>query len=159
MFEAEGRPDLLRDHRFIIGVFAVILDASKQVLLCHRNDMNLWNLPGGAMEQGETPWEAVGREVEEEVGLRVAIEQLLGIYARPDQNEVAFGFLCRPVGSCLRCTDEADCVEYFGLGRIPENTNHEQIEALQDVTLQKPQTLLKRQAGPSPREVYFGKYR
>ncbi|BAY43805.1 mutator MutT homolog [Scytonema sp. HK-05] len=148
---------MLSKHLFIIGVFAVIFDSAQRVLLCHRTDIDLWNLPSGAMEEGETPWVAVAREVEEEVGLVVEVEQLLGVYSRPDQNEVAFGFVCRVVGGSLRCSDEADDVEYFELDQIPSNTNHEQVEALQDAAQEKFQTTLRLQAGLSPREVYFGK--
>ena len=148
---------LLNKHLFIIGVFAVIFDSSKRVLLCHRTDIDLWDLPSGAMEQGETPWEAALREVEEEVGLVVKIERLLGVYSRPDQNEVAFGFLCRVVGGSLRVSDEADCIQYFEPDKIPPNTNHEQVEALQDVVKEELQATLRRQPGPSPREVYFSK--
>ena len=148
---------MLNKHLFIIGVFAVIFDSSKRVLLCHRTDIDLWNLPSGAMEQGETPWEAAVREVEEEVGLVVKIERLLGVYSRPDQNEVAFGFLCRVVGGSLRSSHEADCIQYFELDKIPPNTNHEQVEALQDVVNEELQATLRIQTGPSPREVYFSK--
>ena len=98
---------LLNTHLFIIGVFAVIFDSSKRVLLCHRTDIDLWDLPSGAMEQGETPWEAAVREIE------------------PD--------------------------------KIPPNTNHEQVEALEDVLNEELQATLRRQPEPSPREVYFSK--
>ena len=148
---------MLNKHLFIIGVFAVIFDSSKRVLLCHRTDIDLWDLPSGAMEQAETPWEAAVREVEEEVGLVVKIERLLGVYSRPDQNEVAFGFLCRVVGGSLRSSHEADCIQYFELDKIPPNTNHEQVEALQDVVNEELQATLRIQTGLSPREVYFSK--
>jgi len=51
-----------------IGAFALIFNEHQDILLCHRRDLDLWNLPGGGMEAGETPWQAVVREVEEEVG-------------------------------------------------------------------------------------------
>ncbi len=79
------------------------------------------------------------------------------MYSRPDQNEVAFGFLCRVVGGSLRSSDEADCIQYFEADKIPPNTNHEQVEALQDVVKEELQATLRRQPGPSPREVYFSK--
>jgi ADP-ribose pyrophosphatase YjhB (NUDIX family) len=142
-------------HQFIIGVFAVIFDSAKRVLLCHRTDIDLWNLPSGALEQGETPWAAAVREVEEEVGLVVEIERLLGVYSRPDQNEVAFGFLCRVVEQTYKYSDEADDIQYFEIEKIPSNTNHEQVEALQDAIKEDLQASLKLQAGPSPREIYF----
>lgn len=146
---------MFRQNLFIIGVFAVILDEFKRVLLCHRTDIDLWNLPGGAMEQGETPWAAAIREVEEEVGWQVEIERLLGVYSRPDQEEVALGFLCRVVGGNLMYTHEADCIQYFELDKLPSNTNHEHIDALQDLFLEERQVVLKLQPGVSPRERYF----
>lgn len=65
---------------FTVGVFAIIFNNQKNVLLCHRPDYNLWNLPGGCMEAGETPWEAVTREVKEEVGLEVEVERLVCLF-------------------------------------------------------------------------------
>ncbi|TAH29152.1 MAG: NUDIX domain-containing protein [Oscillatoriales cyanobacterium] len=55
-----------------IGAFAII-DSGGKVLLCHRTDRDAWNLPGGRVEAAETPWAAVVREVEEEVGLLVKV--------------------------------------------------------------------------------------
>ncbi len=65
---------------FSIGAFAIILDDRQRVLLCHRRDMDAWNLPGGGVESGEMPTEAVIRETLEETGLHVAIERLVGVY-------------------------------------------------------------------------------
>ena len=66
-----------------LGAFAVIFDEESRVLLCHRTDMDAWNLPGGGVEGGESPWDAVVREVMEEVGLEVRVERLVGIYSVP----------------------------------------------------------------------------
>lgn len=38
---------------FTIAAFAVILDELDRVLLCHRRDMDMWNLPGGGVEKGK----------------------------------------------------------------------------------------------------------
>jgi 8-oxo-dGTP pyrophosphatase MutT (NUDIX family) len=38
---------------FSIGAFALIFDEHNRVLLCHRRDMDLWNLPGGGVEREE----------------------------------------------------------------------------------------------------------
>jgi len=51
--------------KFTIGVFAVIFNKKKEILLCHRRDYDLWNLPGGGVEKGESPWQAVARETKE----------------------------------------------------------------------------------------------
>jgi 8-oxo-dGTP pyrophosphatase MutT (NUDIX family) len=54
---------------FTIGAFAIIFDEGGRVLLCHRRDLDVWNLPGGGVESREMPDEAVVREVKEETGL------------------------------------------------------------------------------------------
>ncbi len=54
-----------------------------RVLFCHRRDCDFWNLPGGGVESGEAPWQAVVREVREEVGLEVEVVRLAGLYAGP----------------------------------------------------------------------------
>ncbi len=57
---------------------AVILDG--KILLIRRRDTGLWALPGGACEVGETPREAVQREVREETGIEMASDNLVGIF-------------------------------------------------------------------------------
>lgn len=54
---------------FTIGVFAIIIDSQERVLFCHRRDYDFWNLPGGGVESGESPWDALVREIKEETGL------------------------------------------------------------------------------------------
>lgn len=129
--------------RFSIGVFGIILDANNRVLLCHRRDRDVWNLPGGGLESGETPWEGVAREVEEEVGLRVAVARMVGVYSKPDKDEVVFSFICEPVGGEPSTSEEADEVRYFAFGDLPLNTLPKHIERIQDALDARDVTLLR----------------
>ena len=47
----------------------LIRDTTERVLLCQLTYKQDWDLPGGVVEVGESPHLAVGREVEEELGL------------------------------------------------------------------------------------------
>src|SRR5579883_2111615 len=76
---------------FRIGVSALIFQEGR-VLLAHRRDIDWWNLPGGGMELGETVEETLYREVREETGLDVAIEQLVGVYSKPQKQKLFLTF-------------------------------------------------------------------
>lgn len=120
-------------QRYYIGAFAIIFDNQDRVLLCHRRDYDLWNLPGGGVEFNEAPWECVVREVKEEVGLNVEVERLAGVYSKQNQADIVFSFVCRIIGGELTLTDEADQIEYFSIGEIPKNTSPKQVERIKDV--------------------------
>jgi 8-oxo-dGTP diphosphatase len=115
-----------------VGAFAVIFDSGVNVLLCHRTDRDAWNLPGGRVEPGETPQEAVVREVLEEVGLHVRVERLLGVHPVPTKDDLVFTFLCVPVGGVLSTSREADRVAWFGRANLPANTLPRHLERIED---------------------------
>jgi ADP-ribose pyrophosphatase YjhB (NUDIX family) len=116
----------------IISAFAVIKNNNGDVLLCHRRDKDLWNLPGGGAETGESPWDTVVREVKEEVGLLVRVTHLAGIYSKPKHDELSFLFSCEVVGGELSLTSEADKIEYFNITNFPPNTSERQVERVKD---------------------------
>ncbi len=117
---------------FTIGASAIIVDAQSHVLLCHRTDRDFWNLPGGGVEHGETPWKGVIREVKEEVGLAVVVSKLLGVYKDPPRDDLIFSFACTIVGGELTLTDEADAIGYFAFEQIPTNTFANHVFRIQD---------------------------
>ncbi len=135
--------------KFTIGVFAIIFDQERRVLLCHRNDYDFWNLPGGGLEEGESPWGGVMREVKEETGLEVEVVKLLGIYSKVDKDEIVFSFLCNVIGGSLSTSDESDQVEYFEVGKIPKNISAKQLERIKDALEDNGKTLMKVQVGLS----------
>jgi 8-oxo-dGTP diphosphatase len=137
---------------FSIGVSAIIFDARGRVLLNHRRDLDLWNLPGGGVESGELPTEAVIRETREETGLDVAIERLVGVYGKKDKDELVFAFTCRVGGGQISVTDEADESRYFQVGAIPPNISPKQIERIHDALGSNTQPIFRLQTGPSSRE-------
>ncbi len=77
---SEVRAELETDHRLPDGrrpvAGAVLVNRSGQLLLQHRDDdpaiesPGKWSLFGGGLDEGETPTEAMLREIEEEVGYR-----------------------------------------------------------------------------------------
>ena len=66
-----------------VAAYAVI-ERRGEVLLTHwrRGHMHGWTLPGGGIEAGEDPRDAVVREVAEETGLEAKVGKLLGVDSR-----------------------------------------------------------------------------
>jgi 8-oxo-dGTP pyrophosphatase MutT (NUDIX family) len=104
------------------SVTAVVRDAAGRVLLIHRTDNDLWALPGGGHDAGESIAETVMREVSEETGIDVSVDDIVGLYTDPrhvmayDDGEVrqqfSICFHAHPVGGSLRTSDESKEVRW-----------------------------------------------
>ena len=68
------------------GANVIIVDEQQRVMLHHRSDMDLWGLPGGFCELGETIEETAKREVIEEVGLVCKTLKLLNVFSGESQH-------------------------------------------------------------------------
>jgi len=123
--------------QFTIGVFSIIFDAQKRVLLAHRRDMDLWDLPGGGMNHGELPNETAVRETKEETGFDMAIDRLLSVYAKPApwDKDLGFVFLGHVIGGELTLSSESDDVVFFSSDELPENISP-RLRAVIDAALQ-----------------------
>jgi 8-oxo-dGTP diphosphatase len=74
-------------------VVAGLLVTAGSVLLCHRSAdrrwyPNVWDLPRGDVELGETPLIALGRELYEELGIHISevVQPLFAQPQRPDRD-------------------------------------------------------------------------
>jgi 8-oxo-dGTP diphosphatase len=130
---------------FRIGVYALIFDDEGRILLGHRRDIDWWNLPGGGMEAGETVDEALCREVREETGLEVKVERLVGVYSKPQKQEVVLTFRCRTTGGTLHATEEARENHYFVPDSLPRNLLPKHRQRIEDAVLNNPGAVIRAQ--------------
>jgi 8-oxo-dGTP pyrophosphatase MutT (NUDIX family) len=112
------------------GVAAVVRDASERVLFMRRADDGRWGLPAGAIDPGESPLQAIAREVREETGLAVRPARVAGVFGGPgfrhrypNGDEVEWTvtvFECEVVGGVLAPQDgEALELRYFAPEEAP----------------------------------------
>ncbi len=71
--------------QFLVGVTGIIFNDKNEVLLFkHIYRSHAWSLPGGYLKSGEHPREALEREIKEESGLVVSVDESLK--TRTDRN-------------------------------------------------------------------------
>ena len=109
-------PHAPRANALVVAVTAVVTNDQGELLLQKRTDNELWGLPGGAMNIGESVGEAVIREVKEETTLDVEPTGVLGIYSDPGhviayadgevRQEFSICFAARVVGGQLAVGDQ-----------------------------------------------------
>jgi ADP-ribose pyrophosphatase YjhB (NUDIX family) len=118
-----------------LSVNVAVIDARRRVLLTRREDFEVWCLPGGAVDPGESLAEAAIREVREETGLDVELSRLVGLYSRPrlgGYHTLAL-FAAEQMSGSLR-PDPVEVIElaWFGEGELPADLLWGQRERLDD---------------------------
>jgi 8-oxo-dGTP diphosphatase len=141
--------------RFRVAVSALIFNMGR-ILLCYRSDIDWWNLPGGGMEEGETVDEAVCREVCEETGLEVEVESLVGVYSKPQKQEIVLTFRCRITGGTLQSTKETRENRFFEPENLPSNTLPKHRQRVNDALLNQESAVIRSQLRSTAEDQNLG---
>ncbi|HEV7860033.1 MAG TPA: NUDIX hydrolase [Pyrinomonadaceae bacterium] len=90
----------LTQARFMVTAGAVVSDAEGRVLLLHHRFRagSGWGIPGGFINKGEDPLEALRRELREEIGLELESAEIAFARTLKKPTQVEIMFRCRPRG-------------------------------------------------------------
>lgn len=127
------------------AAIGVVLNETKtHVLLVKRQDVPVWVLPGGGVDQGESSHQAVIREVLEETGLEVIVTRKVAEYT-PINRLARFTeiYECHPIKGSLTQGPETRDVAYFPVDELPSNLFFLHREWLLEALKQSPYTIIR----------------
>ncbi|MBB1156953.1 NUDIX hydrolase [Amycolatopsis dendrobii] len=76
-------PNAPKANSIAVAVSAFIQDDEGRILMIRRTDNDLYAIPGGQLELGETLAQAAVREVREETGIECEVTGVIGLYSNP----------------------------------------------------------------------------
>ncbi|MFJ6432146.1 NUDIX hydrolase [Streptomyces sp. NPDC091416] len=103
-----------------VSVAGAVVREDGRLLAIRRADNGTWELPGGVLELEESPEQGVSREVWEETGIRVEVDELTGVYKNTTRGIVAMVFRCKPSGGTERTSTESTAVDWLTPEQITE---------------------------------------
>jgi len=106
--------------RFLVGVTGIILNEQKEILLFkHTYRSHSWALPGGYLKSGEHPREALEREIKEESGLVVSVDDSLKTRTDRDSARLDMCYTGLLIGGEFTQTHEVSEYGFFALDKLP----------------------------------------
>ncbi|KOV95144.1 hypothetical protein ADL04_21605 [Streptomyces sp. NRRL B-3648] len=90
------------------------------------------NSPGGIFELNETPEAGVAREVLEETGIHVEVDELTGVYKNLTRGIVALVFRCKPSDGTERTSSESTAVSWLTPDEVSERMSEVFVVSLLD---------------------------
>ncbi|WP_132115185.1 NUDIX hydrolase [Actinocrispum wychmicini] len=108
-----------------VAVSVVIQNKTGELLLIRRTDNNLYSIPGGGQEVGESLAQTAVREVREETGITVRVVGVIGVYSDPKhviaytdgevKQEFSICFRAEPISGTLQTSSESSEVQWISL--------------------------------------------
>ena len=105
-----------------LPVIAAIIRQGDEVLLCQRKEGALagkWEFPGGKIENGETPEECLVREIEEELGIAIEVDEIYqAVHSHYEHGDfLIIAYLARHISGEISLRVHSDCA-WVELSRI-----------------------------------------
>ena len=106
--------------QFLVGVTGIIFNDKNEVLLFkHVYRSHAWSLPGGYLKSGEHPREALEREIKEESGLVVSVDESLKTRTDRDTARLDMCYIGVLIGGDFTPTHEVSEYGFFKQDKFP----------------------------------------
>ncbi len=106
--------------RFLVGVTGIIFNDQHEVLLFkHTYRSHSWSLPGGYMSAGEHPRESLEREIKEESGFIVSIDNSFKTRTDRDSARLDLCYTGVLIGGDFIPSHEVSEYGFFALDKLP----------------------------------------
>lgn len=116
---SEDQSDATPKHSVSVAA-AVFDEAREHVLLIKRRDNGRWEPPGGVLELREPILDGVQREVLEETGAHILVENLTGVYKNLEYGIVALVFRASIThGEPANDSPEASEIRWWHISQVP----------------------------------------
>lgn len=110
----------LSQDQFLVGVTGIILNGKKEILLFkHTYRSHAWSLPGGYLKSGEHPREALEREIKEESGLVVSVDESLKTRTDRESSRLDLCYTGVFIGGDFNPTNEVSEYGFFSQDKLP----------------------------------------
>ena len=120
-------------QKFTVSATAIIVNDDRRVLLLEHvlRPGSGWALPGGFLNAGEHPADALIREIREETGL--ALENVKAHFTRTDCRHIEIFFTADPVGEATVNSREIMDLKWFTLEELPAGMSGTQKRLIAEV--------------------------
>lgn len=106
--------------QFLVGVTGIIFNEKQEILLFkHTYRSHAWSLPGGYLKSGEHPREALEREIKEESGLVVSVDEPLKTRTDRDSARLDMCYIGVLIGGDFTPTHEVSEYDFFAQDKLP----------------------------------------
>jgi mutator protein MutT len=139
--------DLKPGKDFIgVAVFALIFNNKDQILFVdhiktekkNEDYADMWSMPGGTIEFGETSIETLKREIKEELGIEIYNEEYISYneYMKDNKHWLALNFTAKTNQEPKNCEPlKIQAIQLFDKDKIPKNITNDSRNCLKTINI------------------------